>query len=117
MKKKIWNCCFIVIALILVIASKCYAISGINPEQLKPGIKIDGGLAGQLGGVIGIVQIVGVGIVAIACVLLGIRYVLSSVEDKAEIKKKIFPYVLGVLIFFCATGILRMIQQVASWLG
>lgn len=117
--KKILMSLFIIIALMLLIMPNCFAINGIKPEQLKPGngdgIGIDSDLTGQLSGVVGIVQIVGVGIAAIACVLMGIRYVMSSVEEKADIKKKLTPYVIGAVIFFCATGILQMVSEVAKW--
>ena len=77
--------------------------------------QIDGDLASMFGPVIGAIQIVGTAVAVAASIFLGIRYVLSSVEEKAEIKKKMIPFVIGVIIFYAATGILRLIAKVAGW--
>ncbi len=77
--------------------------------------RIDPGLAGTLGNVIGVIQIVGTAVAVGASIYLGIRYVTSSVEDKAEIKKKMIPFVLGVVIFYAATGILQLLSNIGGW--
>lgn len=78
-------------------------------------IGIDEDLAPKISGVIGVIQLVGTGIAVIASVYLGIRYVYSSTDEKADIKKKLIPFVIGVLLFYGATGILQLIAQVAGW--
>lgn len=106
----------IVIFFLIITVNTCFALEGLNPDDYKI-TQTDTDLSQNLSGVIGIVQIVGVGIAAISCVILGIRYVISTVEDRAEIKKKLIPYVIGTVLFFCATGILQMISEVAKWFG
>ena len=104
------------ILIILAISNQINAtISGIDTEKFKPGI--EEGLANYLGDVIGIIQIVGVAVAAIACIVMGIRYILSSTEDRADIKKKLIPFVIGPIIFVGATGVLRLISSIASWFG
>lgn len=49
-----------------------------------------------------------------ASIYLGIKYVLSSVEEKAEIKKKMVPFIIGVAVFYGATVILKLIGEVAK---
>ena len=68
-----------------------------------------------MGGTIGVVQIVGTAVAVGASIYLGIRYIFSSVEEKADIKKKLIPFVIGVIIFYGATGILQLIGLVAKW--
>ncbi len=113
---KILLATIILISILLIGITPCLAT--VNPNDFKPDIGVDSGLAGILGPIIRTVQMVGVFIAAIACVVMGIRYVLSSVEDRAEIKKKLIPYVIGAVIFFGATGILQLIAQVSGeWFG
>jgi len=76
---------------------------------------IEEGLVGSLGGIISVVQIVGTAVAVGASIYLGIRYILSSVEEKADIKKKMVPFIVGVVIFYGATGILQLISAVAKW--
>ena len=112
--KKISLCFILITVILLACSSGCYATAGFNPGDIEPLI-IDDTLSSKLGGVIGIIQIVGTGIAVIGVIYLGIRYMVSSIEEKAEIKKKAIPYVIGAVIFFGATGILRLIASVAGW--
>ena len=108
--KKILFATSILVLLILV----CNTSYAFDPGQIsKP--KIDNDIIEKIGGVVRIIQIVGTGIAVGASIYLGIRYMLSSVEEKAEIKKKMIPFVIGAVIFFGATGILRIIAGIAKW--
>ncbi len=98
--------------IILLISNSCYAFDPNSITQPK----IDESLAEKLGGVIGMIQIVGGAVAVIAVVYLGIRYMISSTEEKADIKKKLVPFLIGTVVFFGATGILRLIGTIASWL-
>ena len=110
--KKIGLCFILIIVILLAYSSNSYAT--FNPGGITP-LGIDDNLSSKLGGVIGIIQIVGTGIAVIGVIYLGIRYMVSSIEEKADIKKKAIPYVIGAVIFFGATGILRLIADVAGW--
>ena len=75
---------------------------------------IDNELFAQLDGVIGIIMMVGTFVAICASIYLGIKYMLSSVEEKADIKKKMIPFIVGAAIFFGATVILRIIANIAK---
>ena len=57
-----------------------------------------------------IVAIVGSGIAVIALIVLGIKYMMGSVEEKAEYKKTMMPYVIGALMVFGASAIVGFIS-------
>ena len=46
-------------------------------------------------------------------VVLGIKYLLGSVEEKAEYKKTMLPYFIGAFLVFAASTIASMIFNVA----
>lgn len=52
----------------------------------------------------------------IVLVLIGIKYMLGSVEEKAEYKKSMLPYVIGSLCVFGASGIAKLIYDIAMQL-
>ena len=108
--KKIISILFLTLMLVAV-ATNSYA--DIVDEISRP--KIDEKLAGSINGIVGVVQIVGTMAAVLASIYLGIRYVLSSTDEKADIKKKLIPFVIGVIIFYGATGILQLIAEVAGW--
>lgn len=52
-----------------------------------------------------------VGIVAsvVVLVVLGIKYMMGSAEEKAEYKKTLLPYVIGAGLVFAASGIANIV--------
>jgi len=65
-----------------------------------------------MGAVINIISITGAGIAIIMLIWLGIRYVnMYTPEQKAEIKKQIPTYVLGAVLIFSASALLKIIQE------
>jgi type IV secretory pathway VirB2 component (pilin) len=53
--------------------------------------------------VISIVCTVGSGISIIALIILGIKYMMGSIEEKATYKKTLLPYVIGACLLFGAS--------------
>lgn len=117
MRKKI--CIAIIIGIIITIAfMSSTSIATINPGDYK---NVSGTLSGddkisQIGGyVFNAVAVVGSGIAIISITILGIKYMVSSVEDKAQVKKKLVPFVIGAAIFFGASFVMRIIFDIVSW--
>ncbi len=52
---------------------------------------------------------VGVVLTVIIGGFLGIKFMLASAEDKAEIKQMIIPYVIGCIVIYGAFGIWKII--------
>lgn len=50
----------------------------------------------------------------VALIILGIKYMTSSLEDKAEFKQRMGPYVLGAAFAFGVFAILGLIQEVGE---
>ena len=53
----------------------------------------------------------------IVLIVLGIKYMMGSAEEKAEYKKTLLPYVIGAILVFAASAIASMIFGVAQNLG
>lgn len=74
------------------------------------GIKdIPGNLTPELepigGSILSILAIIGSGLSIIFLIILGIKYMLGSLEEKAEYKKTMMPYVIGAVLVFGASSI------------
>lgn len=65
------------------------------------------------GSVLGVVQIIGVTIGIVCLIILGLKYMYSSTEDKATIKERLIPYAIGAVIMFGGTGILTLVANFA----
>ncbi len=69
------------------------------------------GIVGAINTVIGLMQVIGTGVSLIMVSLLGIKYLLASVEEKAEIKKTAIPIVIGAVLLFGAVNIIAIIEK------
>lgn len=63
-----------------------------------------------VGAVINLVSIIGAGIAVIMLVVLGIQYITSGGGEKANVKKDLNSYVMGAVILFGVSGILKLLQ-------
>ena len=64
--------------------------------------------------IIGFLQIVGSILSVVVLVVLGIKYMMGSVEERAEYKKSMEPYVLGAVLVFAITNILGIIAKISQ---
>ena len=51
-------------------------------------------------------------VAVIISAILGIKFMLGSMEEKAQIKEKLIPYVIGCVIIFGAFGIWKIVLTV-----
>ena len=65
-------------------------------------------------GILNLIQLIGVGMAVIASLVLGIRYLYSTSTEKAEIKNKLIPWIIGGVLIFGAVQIVKFIEDVAS---
>ena len=101
------------IAILLVLS--CTTI--VNAE-LKPG-DLDGTTSSDAvtavtkvgNNVIGILTTVGVVLSVIVLIVIGIKYMMGSAEEKAEYKKTMIPYIIGAALIFAASAIATVVYN------
>jgi len=42
-------------------------------------------------------------------VIIGVKYITASVEEKAQLKETLMPYVIGAILLFGGSGILTIV--------
>ena len=78
--------------------------NGANSEELKQ----------KTGNVLGIVQVIGSVVSVIILMAIGIKYMLGNVEEKAEYKKTLMPYLIGAALVFSGTTIPQILYQISK---
>ncbi len=58
--------------------------------------------------------IIGTVIAIIGIMILGIKYMMGSVEQKADYKKTMIPYLVGCILIFTITRIVSIIYNLVS---
>ena len=100
---------------ILCICTLTFAAS--NPLELTPDQQGTGDIDTVGKRIMGILQAVGIVIAVVVLMVLGIKYMMGSAEEKAEYKKTMIPYVVGAILIFAATTIANAVFNFASGIG
>lgn len=64
--------------------------------------------------IINIVSTVGSGAAIIVLIVLGIKYMMGSAEEKAEYKKTLLPYIIGAAFVFGASALTGVVYNFIS---
>lgn len=67
--------------------------------------------------IIAVVRIVGVVVAVVILLILGIKYMMGSAEEKADYKKSMIPYLVGAILIFASTAIVGVVYDMASSLN
>ena len=87
----------------------------IDPDKYDPGQQTLGPVfLGRASTILGIIKYIGILISVLGLAIIGIKFLLSSVEGKAEYKKALVPYLVGCVMIGGITLILEFIERVAS---
>ena len=87
-------------------------VSRIYPGVYKPPSfdRIEGGKVAEMGNlIIGVLRVIGTVISVVVLVVLGLKYMIGSAEERADYKKSMIPYVIGAVIVFAITNLLGII--------
>ena len=106
----------LIICLILLLgATVCFA--DYAPEELENRIQTGRKTSRikKFGGMsVGVIQLVGIFLSVIGLIVLGIKYLIGSTEERAEYKKTLLPYLIGIMLIFATTNVAQIIY---NWIG
>lgn len=117
--KKICFTIFILISVIItimaVIPSYSLATDPIaNPDDYKPGSIASSdatAVTDKIKPIINAISVAGIVVAVITLIVIGIKYMLGSVDEKAEYKKTMSFYIVGVVFLTSISGILQLINN------
>lgn len=103
-----------IVLLAIIMVSVATSVFAIDPKNING--NTDGTNAIQNIGkqILGIVQVIGSIAAVIVLVVLGIKYMMGSAEEKAEYKKTMIPYIIGAVLIFAASNLASMIYSWAN---
>ncbi len=120
MKVKKFITISMIIFMICMLTLPVFAAVDLAPESLNDSIKVGDEARDSItsfgGQIVGILQVVGTVIAVLILVVLGIKYMMGSAEEKAEYKKTMMPYLVGALLIFAAVTIANMVYNFTSTL-
>lgn len=109
---KILTILLIIVTLISVASPVVFALD--SPNELVVQNVDDAGLGEKAGRVMGMIRNFAIIASVIVLMVLGVKYIIGSVEEKAEYKKSFFPLIIGIVIVVSATTIASFIFSIAE---
>ena len=89
--------------------------SGVSPDSYKGDAGYSTTSIDTIGNqIIRIVSTIGSIAAVIVLVVLGIKYMMGSAEEKAEYKKTMIPYIVGAILIFASTTIVNVVYNMAN---
>lgn len=64
--------------------------------------------------IVTIMHTVGIVVAVVVLLVLGIKYMMGSAEEKAEYKKTMIPYLVGAILIFASTTIVNVVYNIAN---
>ena len=64
--------------------------------------------------IIGTLQTIGIVIAVITIIVIGLKYMTGSVAEKAEYKKTMIPYIIGVILIVAITQLVGLVATIVD---
>lgn len=115
MKKTMKIFAVILVAILLITLSTSVFALEVTPGNLQANFTGDAsGLVDKAGKIMGMIRNVAAIAAVIIIMVLGVKYMLGSVEEKAEYKKSFMPLIIGIILVVSATTIATFIFNMAK---
>lgn len=114
MKKTIKIFTILLIAITLITFATNVFAAEVDPSQLTPTYGDSTELTNKAGKIMGMIRNVAIIASVIIIMVLGVKFMLGSVEEKAEYKKSFMPLIVGIVLVVSATTIAAFIFNMAK---
>ena len=114
MNKKLVKVFSIMIMIIIICSISLNVFAAIKPSDIKgsdSAINGENEISTVGKSLVGILQTVGIVLSVVVLIILGIKYMMGSAEEKADYKKSMIPYVVGAALIFAASAFAQVIFQ------
>lgn len=109
----------IITNIICAITNKTQALSDVTEDLdfWKPTTSTSndtGKLTERVNGIVGTVRTIGIIVSVASLSIIGIKYMLGSVEEKAQYKQTLLPWLIGAILVFAITTVPTIIYNMVS---
>lgn len=101
----------LIFSIVLSISSLVLAID--DPDFYKPDENLGETtiFSEMVSSVLGVISVIGIFVAVAGIMIIGIKTIFGSVEEKADYKKKILPFIIGAIILFVPATAVRLIYE------
>lgn len=102
----------IVLLVMIIIPTLTYGSSDLgdlNKYKGQPVQSVE--LTSRANEILGLIQNIGAVISVVMLIIIGIKYMLGSIEEKSEYKETLKPYLIGALLLFSGSALPQIIYK------
>ena len=112
MQKTINRITFIIFIIMLVVSISANVLA-LTPADITASENVTGSteIASVGKAIVGILQTTGIVISVVILIVIGIKYMMGSAEEKAEYEKTMMPYIIGAALIFTASVFANVLYQ------
>ncbi len=86
-----------------------------DPSKNNPITKSDySGVMAQTKTIVIVIRTVGIVVAVVGAIAIGIKYMVGSVEQRADYKKTMVPYLIGCFMLFAITSVVSIIYNLTT---
>ena len=111
MNTKLMKIATVIATILMLVLVGSNVVYGLTPTDLKANTSATGTTEIQNfgGNIMGVINVVGVVVAVVVLMVIGIKYMMGSAEEKAEYKKTMIPYIVGAVLVLGASSIVKII--------
>lgn len=102
----------LVLMVMLLLSTTVMAADELTPGSITGTSNVNvTGITNIGNSVVKVLSTVGIVASVIVLIVLGIKYMIGSTEEKAEYKKTLMPYIIGAALIFAASTIANIVYS------
>ena len=96
----------------IVLSTSLVYATGFDPSIFKPDPFVDNKLAQIGGAIISILQTIGTICAIITLLFMGMKLMLASPSERADVKSRAIPYIVGAVMLFSIVNLLAIMYEI-----
>lgn len=108
------------LVIFMIIASFTYQVQALgldalgNPDEYVQSTDNNQAAINIANIIVWIIRTVGIAISVLMLTIIGIKYIMGSVEEKAQYKQTMWPYVIGAVLIFAGSSVVTIIYNIMN---
>jgi len=97
--------------ILLVFSNNSFAIENLNYYNPEPSLEGSEKFVTKAGTVLGTIRTAGIIISILALAIIGLKYMFTSAQERADYKKEMIPFIVGCFMLMGVSALVGLIEQ------
>lgn len=114
--KKVLSLVTIILLVVMILIPTFVMASGPleNLDAYEPSGTIGTKAAQKAGNILNVITVIGIVVGVITLIVIGIKYMVGTVQEKAEYKKTMFSYIIGLVLLISVCSFVQIIYNLTT---